>query len=111
MKNWMRVFGAGSMLAVQTTGWAASVGFTAHLTSITAIGDGRSVLQFDALSSSCPATPQGFYVAAGQNGVTADGAKSILSTAFLAFALGKTLNIFFDSSTSYCYVSQAIVIE
>ena len=36
----------------------------------------------------------------GQNGVTADGAKSILSTAFLAFALGKTLNIFIYSRTS-----------
>jgi hypothetical protein len=107
----MRLVGACSMLAMSPTGWAASVGFTAHLTSVTAIGDGRSVLQFDTTSSSCPATPQGFYVAAGQNGVTADGAKSILSTAFLAFALGKTLNIFFDSSTSYCYVSQAIVIE
>jgi hypothetical protein len=111
MRKILGTIGACIALATSSASWATSVGFSATLTNISAIGDGRTVLQFGTTTSSCSGTPQGFYVTVGQNGVSADGAKQILATALLAFSLGKTLTIYFDDSTSYCYVGQATIVQ
>jgi len=80
---------------------------------INSLGDGRVVLQFDVDNTACLGTnsPKGYYVAVGQNGVTADGLKNILATAMLTQSQGKILSFYVDNSTVYCYISQVILIE
>lgn len=38
-----------------------------------------------------------------QNGVTVSGAKSLLSTALIAFSTGNTVNIMYSNDTGYCW--------
>src|SRR5438876_893277 len=103
LAQWMLAFG---VVAFAIPTMAANTGHAANLTRIDTLGDGRIVLQFDVDNNACPDTnnPKGYYVAVGQNGVTADGIKNILATAMLALSLGKPLTIYFDSATAYCYV-------
>jgi hypothetical protein len=102
-----------AVLSLTTPVFAASVGHNAHLIRINSLGDGRVVLQFDVDNSACTDTnnPKGYYVAVGQNGVTADGLKNILATAMLTYSQGKMLSFYFDNSTAYCFVSQVTLID
>lgn len=55
-----------------------------------------------------PACAEGgklFYVAVGQNGVTEEGLKSLLSVALSAFAAGKQVSFQYNDSTPSCYIS------
>ena len=72
------------------------------------LGDGSFVITFVNPQTSCPSgsAPQYFYVTPGQNGVNADGAKSMLATALTAFATGTRITLVFDNATSYCYVNR-----
>jgi hypothetical protein len=94
-------------------GWSVSVQattqyFQSTLQSVYPLADGSFVLIFSQSGSNCHSlnSPPYFYVAAGQNGVTADGVKGMLATALTAFSLGKTLAGAFDDSTPYCYVNR-----
>ena len=93
--------------------FAADVTHVANVTRIVALGDGRVVLQFDADNASCSDanSPKGYYVTVGQNGVTADGLKSILSMATVAVALERPLSFHFDSSSAYCFISQVMLVN
>ena len=89
--------------AFATTRW-----FQSTLAFVYPLGDGSFVLGFTQASPQCqsPNSPQYFYVAAGQNGVTADGAKAMLATALTAFALERSLSIVFDDATPSCYINR-----
>jgi len=55
-----------------------------------------------------PACTEGgklFYVAVGQNGVTEEGLKTLLSVALSAFAAEKQVSFQYNDSTSSCYIS------
>lgn len=41
-------------------------------------------------------------ISPNQNGVTITGAKSLLSTALIAFSTGSNVNIMYSNDTSYC---------
>ncbi len=75
------------------------------------LGAGDFVLGFDTDSVQCPASglPKYMYVAVGQNGVTADGAKKMFAAALMAFALGKQLSFAFDDGTVFCYINRLSV--
>jgi hypothetical protein len=114
--RWLkRAARSGVVLVAQCLllGWtsaasAASQNLQSTLAFVYPMGDGSFVLGFTQGSTFCPSpnTPQYFYVTPGANGVTLDGAKAMLATALTAFALGKTLSIAFDDSTTYCYVNR-----
>jgi hypothetical protein len=94
---------------------AAAVGWTAHISQLLTLWDGRIVLLLDADSSSCTdtGTPKHYYIASGLgvNGVTADGLAALTATAMEAFALGKQVGITFDSTSSYCAISQMAIVN
>jgi hypothetical protein len=64
-------------------------------------------------SPSCTDTqnPQYFHVAAGQNGVTAEGVKTMLAAALTAYATASPISIAFDTSTTNCYLNRLAVGE
>ena len=74
-------------------------------------GTGDFVLGFDNDSPQCTATgsPKYMFVAVGQYGVTAEGAKKMFATAMMAFALGKQVSIAFDDATVSCYINRLSV--
>jgi hypothetical protein len=96
------------LLACPSGAFATTQNLQSTLAFVYPMGDGSFVLGFTQGSTFCPSqnAPQYFYVMPGQNGVTVDGAKAMLATALTAFALGKTLSIAFDDSTTYCYVNR-----
>ena len=108
-----RVLLGTAVLSLATPVFAANVGHSAHLIRINSLGDGRVVLQFDVDNGACLDTnsPEGYYLAAGQNGITADGLKNIMATAMLTYSQGKMLSFYFDSSTAYCYVGQVTLVD
>jgi hypothetical protein len=84
---------------------------TSTLQWVYPLASGDFVIGFDADNSYCTSTntPKYMYVAVGQNGVTAEGAKKIFAAALTALALGKTLSIAFDDGTASCYVNRVTV--
>jgi hypothetical protein len=49
------------------------------------------------------------FVVPNANAVTADGAKNMLATVLMAFALGKTISVAYDDSSSSCYVNRLLI--
>jgi len=74
------------------------------LTEVQVLEDGSFLLTFSsAIGAPCSvAGPSTLYILIGSNYVTADGAKAMLGTALTALAAGKSLNVMYDNSTSYC---------
>ena len=74
-------------------------------------GDGSFSLSFESDHASCTNanTPKHYYVAAGQNGVSAAGVEHMLSVALTAASTGKQINIEFDETVAECYVSRLSV--
>src|SRR5689334_3963288 len=72
------------------------------------LGTGEFIIGFDVDTAQCSSdqTPKYMYVAAGQNGVTAEGAPKIYAAVLTAFAMGKRLYIAFDDSTPACYINR-----
>lgn len=78
-----------------------------NITGIQALNDGRFILYLPAGSG--PVCNEGgklFYVVPGQNGVSAEGAKTILSLALVAQSTKNKASIKYDNSTASCYVQQ-----
>ncbi len=97
------------LLSTATSAGAAATWHTGKITRVYPTGDGVSVvIQFDTDSPACThsSTPDYYYVQVGQNGVTADGLKILLSTALAAAAANKTVGINFDSASSNCYINR-----
>ena len=97
-----------SLLAFMGTAESAPQSFTANVAWVYPLGDGSVILAFTQESPYCTAagSPKYYLVMSGQNGVTADGIKSILATALTAFALGKPVSVVFDDATSNCYINR-----
>jgi hypothetical protein len=57
----------------------------------------------------CNSQPQYFYVTVGENGVTAEGVKSLLATSLAAASQHQTVEVAFDDTTSQCYVNRVWV--
>lgn len=88
--------------AAATGVWTSPV----NIQSIEVVGtDGGFVLYFTTqLPSPCNAAgPYSLYIYPNHNGVTADGAKMMLSAANMAFAMGKTVSVMYENDTAYCW--------
>jgi hypothetical protein len=93
---------------------AANVWHTSTIQFIYPQANGSVVVGFDLNNASCPnlETPtQYFFMAVGQNGVTADGMKNVLAALMLAFASDKTVSVEFDTATALCYIGRAKVLK
>jgi hypothetical protein len=86
---------------------------TSYLLQVHPLADGTVVLMFTSDSANCPSTasPKQYRIAAGQNGVTADGLRAMQATALTAFATGTRLEIAFDNGSVNCYVNRALIRE
>ena len=92
---------------------ASTVSLISTIRTIDAQSDGRVVFTFHDESPNCinASSPKFHYLVVGQNGMTAEGFKNAHATAMLAFALGKSVHIYFNSASSACYISRIIVRE
>lgn len=106
MKKITSVFLMGGLWLASLSAIAAPVWKSATtIQGIQAGADGSFILALPAGSD--PVCTNGgvfFYVAPGQNGVTPEGARVILSVALLAYASGKQIHLLYDNSTQACYV-------
>jgi hypothetical protein len=105
------ILGAIVLLLSAGTLHAATVWHTGVLTYVYPLSDGQYVLGFGTILPVCFGSGSGsyLYITAGQNGVTAEGAKNLIATALMAFASGKTLDVAYDDSTAYCYINRFAV--
>lgn len=66
----------------------------------------RATQPFDAL---CAQGGLVFSVSPHKNGVSADGAKALLSVALTAFSLEKPVDVVFDPTTSACFANEILI--
>ena len=85
--------------------------FIELIKSVYPFNDGSFAVGVPATLLNCGSSGSGvyLYVTPGQNAVTLDGAKSMLATLLTAFALGHTVQIAYDNSTSNCYVNRLLI--
>ena len=105
------------LLAVGPAAWGANTWHTARPTQIYPHADGSFAITFDTDAGSTCTNHWGsgnanlYYVKSGQNSVTADAARSMLSVALTAQVLGRQLAIYYDNAVSYCYVNRLQVLD
>lgn len=89
----------------------ASTWHTAEIKRVYALSNGDYILQFKSDSPACTSgdSPDYYRVSVGENGVTAEGADKMYSAALSAAVAGKMVSIFFDASTSLCYVNRLYI--
>jgi hypothetical protein len=106
-KNWRLVVGI-LMTVLATRVDAVEAWHTSTVRQVYPLAEGAFVLTFATESASCTSasSPKYYYVAAGQNGVTADGLRNMLAVALTAFAMGRPVSIAFESATSACYINR-----
>lgn len=90
---------------------AGEVAYEGELQLIYPIGDGSFALGFVPTNSALtPCSSSGstkyVFVTPTQGGVTEYGAKNLLATALTAFAMGKSVGVVFDDSSTSCFVKR-----
>ena len=100
-----------SLTLVATSAPAATAWYQGAVQLVYPLNDGSFVIGVATTLSACFGSGQGvyLYVTPGQNAVTLDGAKSMLATTLTAFAIGRTISVAYDDSTSYCYVNRLLI--
>ena len=109
MKFWRIAVLVSLVCSFQTL--AADVWHTAKIKHVYPLSQGDFILRFEQDSPAClnGNTPRYYYVAVGQNGVTADGLKILLSVSLAAAAQKKSVVINFSDSTDACYINRLSV--
>ena len=97
------------VLMFQPTAHANNVWFQSRIAAIYPNGDGTVVLTFADVAAGCTnsSSPKYFYLQVGQNGMTQEGLKNIMSVALTAAVTDKTVSVVFDDSSQYCYVNSS----
>ena len=89
---------------------AANVWHTSRITRIYPTGGGNSfVLRFETPSPTCANANSYFYARVGYNGLTVEGAKTLLAVAMLGMSLDKPVGVLFDNASNYCDVNTLFV--
>jgi len=95
-----------SLLAV-TTDLLAEELWTGNkqILSVQVLNNGGFMINLDSeISAQCSYSGNStLLIYPNQNGVTDAGARSLLSTALVAFSAGHAVNIMYSGSTSYCW--------
>jgi len=96
-------------LADAASQWAAG-----PIAMLYPMGNGSYVVALDGVSAPNCGNAGGakryFYIATGQNGVIAEGFKSLVATTIAAFSLGKPIAVVYDDGSASCFVS-ALTVE
>ena len=81
---------------------------TSTIAKVYPLADGSFVLIMTEDAAACSGTPGSkyHYVRPGVFGVTSDGVRAMLASALTAFALGKTISMVFDDSSSSCDINR-----
>jgi hypothetical protein len=100
-----------ALLGMTSTASAAEVWLEATIAFVYPQADGSLTLAFNEDSPTClnAASPKYYNVAVGQNGITVDGVRNILSAALWALTNTNRVHVNFDDSTTKCYVNRLII--
>ena len=75
------------------------------ITKVQVIHHGGFIVYFEnVFNTTCSGDGNRSYVYSGQNGVTDDGVKALLSTALLALSTGIPASVKYDDTNSNCWV-------
>lgn len=100
-------------LAFITTGLSAHDLWTGttKIVSVQVVNDGGMLINLDSeLDINCThAGARTLLISPYKNGVTSAGAKSLLSTALIAFSTGSNVNIMYSNDTSYCWGNNLLI--
>lgn len=89
---------------------AQSVWHTSTIRTVYPLAEGGFVLIFTTDSPACPAvSPKYHFVMLNQNGMTAAGLKNLYAGALTAAAAAKEVSIYFDPTSTECYVNRMII--
>ncbi|WP_419227336.1 hypothetical protein [Alteromonas sp. OM2203] len=94
-----------SLIFVIPSSFAANTWHTSTIKSIYPVSNGDFIIIFNN-SSICSDKNQYHRVTVGSNSVKIEGAEKMYSAALAAAAMGKTISINFDSSTSHCFINR-----
>jgi hypothetical protein len=98
---------AAMLLGVGMSNGAMAVAWTGarEIVSVQVVETGGFLLEFSAaVNAACTAGgPNRLYIYPGSHAVTADGAKSLLATALMAFASGMKVNVLYDDTAPNCW--------
>ena len=91
--------------------FAAGVWHTSTVDSVYLFAPGSLAVNFNTDSSSCPNTssPKNYYVTVGQNGVTQEAQNKMYSALIAAGMAGKDVKIYFEDSSTGCYINRVLV--
>ncbi|TQV86651.1 response regulator receiver protein [Aliikangiella coralliicola] len=106
-----KLFLVASICLMSKTAFAAGVWHTSKIKMIYPLADGSVILTFKSDSASCTnaGIPKHYQLKVNSNGVTETALNNIYSIAMLAFSTGKNLTIYFDDSTSSCYINRMLI--
>src|SRR5437660_6470446 len=106
------ILACGAQFAYASPVWMNGV----TIKTIYPYADGSFVLTFSSSSAACPSaqTPDKyFYVTINTtpngNTITQDYSKNLLAVSLQAMALGKQVDVLFDSATSNCFVGALVL--
>lgn len=85
--------------------FAANVWHTSKIKTIYPVSDGDFIIIFKS-TSQCTDRNQYHRVFVGSNGIDAEGSNKLYSAALAAAAMGKTVSINFDDSSSNCFINR-----
>jgi hypothetical protein len=91
--------------ALAANAWSAELPIDAVISQ----PDGGVLLLIAASNPACGSSGNQFHITPGVNGLTADGAKTAVATALLAFASGRKVVVLFDSVINGCPVQQVML--
>ena len=91
--------------------FAAGVWHSSTVNSVNPFATGSFAVTFKTDSSSCPngSSPKKYYVEVGQNGVTQEAINKMYSAFIAAGMAGKDVSIYFEDSSTGCYINRLSV--
>ncbi|MBU3057781.1 hypothetical protein [Pseudomonas indica] len=97
-------------LLVASVSEAAVTSFKTKVSQVIPLANGDFVLAFKDANSGCTNPSQNYSVTIGKSAVTAEGSNKMYAAALSAAASGASVEVWFDTAYSACYVSQLKVI-
>lgn len=84
---------------------------TKKIESVQVVNDGGFLINLDSeINVDCShGGTSTLLISPNENGVTRTGARSLLSTALIAFSTGSNVNIMYSNDTSYCWGKNLLI--
>ena len=104
----MRIL-VGMMLVLTSFSSFAGTWHSEKVRWVYPLANGDFVLKFITAPETCTSASKYFYIKVGSNGMTKEGAGHIYSLALTAASTGKAIKVYFDETSTLCYVNRAYV--